>query len=187
MKMDICGTCRAEALTLQRVAVHSHDVSGIAVELKNAACQYSCSECGEVAIVIPNHEGLVAAVALVLAQSPSKLNGVEARFLRKALGLTAVELGLKLGVSPEHMSRWERGHLVISSAHERHLRGLVAIDMQDKAPAIDVDIKAIFAMELSPLRDPGPRAPLRFELVKLKERENRLKRDQWDTAEALAA
>ena len=184
--MSGCGNCGGEVTLLRRVAAFSHEVSGIAVELRDSAEEYSCAACGSKAVMIPNHEGLVAAVALVLAQSPSKLNGVEAKFLRKALGLAAAKLAQKLEMSAEHLSRWERGHLAMGSANERNLRCLVALEMQAKAPAIDVDIKAIFEMDLSPIRSTS-RAPIRLELVKFKERENPGKREQWDTAEALAA
>lgn len=64
---------------------------------------------------------------------------------------------------------------------------LVALEMQDRAPAIDSDLRAILGMEFSPFRNDLDENPMEFELVKLKQKENRQKRDEWDTTEALAA
>lgn len=184
--MNNCGKCGGEALVLRRAATFSHEVSGIVVELKDSVCEVVCAECGVVGTLIQNHEGLVAAVAVARSHIPVKLNGIELRFMRKALGMTAAKLAARLDVSAEHLSRWERGHLPITSSKERSLRMLVVIEMQDRAPAIDSDFKALCDMEISPIRNGLDDKPMRFELVRFKERDTRQKQDQWDTVEPRA-
>lgn len=185
--MKICGKCGNEAIAPRRLATFSHDVSGIVVELKDSVLEWACNECGEVATMIQNHEGLVAAVAVARSHLPIKLNATEIRFMRKALGMTAAKLAKKLEVGAEHFSRLEQGHLPMTPAKERSLRIFVVLELQDKAPAIDSDIKALYDMDLSPIRNGLENCHMRFELVRFKERDNRQKRDQWDTAETLAA
>jgi len=185
--MNNCGKCGGEAVTLRRVATFSHEVSGIVVELKDSVFEVVCDACGSQGTLIQNHEGLVAAVAVSRAHIPVKLNGTELRFMRKALGLTATKLAARLDVTPAHLSRWEHGHRPIPASQERSLRMLAVIELQERAPAIDSDFKALCDMEISPIRNGLDDNPMRFELVRFKERDTREKHDQWDTAEALAA
>ena len=59
--------------------------------------------------------------------------------------------------------------------------------MREKAPAIDNDPALIYDMQISPMRNGFDGRPMRFELVKFKERDSAPKRDQWDTAGELKA
>lgn len=76
--------------------------------------------------------------------------------------------------------------MAVSSAKERHLRVLVALALKDLAPAIDSDLRAIIDMDFAAFRTPEDDRPMRFELIKYKERDTQPKRRQWDTAEPIA-
>jgi DNA-binding transcriptional regulator YiaG len=61
-----------------------------------------------------------------LLQKDSALNGKEIRFLRKNVGLKAVELQNYIGVDNATISRWERGIQKISLSNDRLLRVVYA-------------------------------------------------------------
>ena len=73
-------------------------------------------------VIIPDPEGLVKAVAQTRVLHPHKLNGMELRFIRSALGLKSKELARAIDVTPEHMSRLEAGDKVLSPQSEMLVR-----------------------------------------------------------------
>lgn len=96
-----------------------------------------CTNCGEVLLApeaIRNQEQLAARA---IAERGIR-SGHELKYVRKAAGFTAREVAALIGVTPESMSRWERGSVPIpryaafivaellrDREHtERHLRAL---------------------------------------------------------------
>lgn len=69
---------------------------------------YSCSSCGEVLVSGALLARFELAAASALAQE-GPIHGESFRFLRKALGMRAMDLAALLGVTPETVSRWESG------------------------------------------------------------------------------
>jgi putative zinc finger/helix-turn-helix YgiT family protein len=67
-----------------------------------------CKACGETYVDGADLEAFELAIARELAQSGTS-SGESFRFMRKALGFTAVDLGDLLGVAAETISRWETG------------------------------------------------------------------------------
>src|SRR5665213_1395974 len=173
--MRACGRCGGVATKPSRLDEYRYELMGIPVILVNAAWQFVCDDCAHEVTLIPDQEGLTAAVAVARVHVPIKLNGKEIRFLRKALGFTAATLGDGIGTSAETISRWVRDHAPISPKSEIILRVLVAASLSDNAPAIDVNLPAIISMTIKPIRNGFDSAPMRFERVKLKE--NRKKRE----------
>jgi DNA-binding transcriptional regulator YiaG len=155
------------------------------VELLDSVYQTECTDCGEKAVLIPNLDGLTAAVAITRAAEPIKLNGVEVRALRKSLGLTATELALVIQSAPETISRWEHGHLPINPKSESLLRMYVIMLLRNRAPMVDIDPKALLGAKCSPIRNGFDEEPMRFETVRTKVAGQRV--EHWDTREALAA
>src|SRR5687768_12901730 len=107
--MKKCAQCGTEvpASGWERIPEFDHDFMGIPVVLVHSVYRVTCSECGHSITAIPDQAGLNAAVALKRVLSPIKLNGAEFRFLRKTLGMKASELGRKLEIRAETISRWE--------------------------------------------------------------------------------
>jgi len=184
--MNICAKCGASgktALTRTRLAAYETTVLGMPVVLVNAVDQYTCKTCGHAVEVVANNEGLVAAVALCRTEMTHKLNGEEIRLLRLAMGLKGNELAKKLDVDPATISRWENGE-IIGNVAEKRLRLAVALALRPKAPAVDVDLEELMAMEITPIR-PTTREPLELEVVRMKADHH--KSIQWDMADQRAA
>jgi len=182
--MKSCAKCGASgtALTLERVAMHEDIVLGSKVRLVNAVDRITCS-CEHSVVLVPNQEGLIAAVALCRVQEHYKLSSTEIRLLRLAMQLKAVDLAKELDVTPETLSRWENGDTIGNTA-EKCLRMTVALALMPKAIAIDVDLRALMSMEITPVRpNPAPILYLERVLVKVDHRKDR----SWDTSEREAA
>ena len=96
------------------------------VILHNAVKQYIDADTGKILRTqIPNLSGLRKEVALSRCLHPRKLNGLELKFVRKAIGLKAIELSSLLDITPEHLSRCEGGDRLLSGAAEKLLRVIV--------------------------------------------------------------
>jgi DNA-binding transcriptional regulator YiaG len=80
---------------------------------------------GEYCISIPDEQGLLHSIAVVRAVHPLKLAGPDIRFLRKSLGFKSKDLAEHLDISPEHLSRCEKGEKVLSPNSEKLLRLLI--------------------------------------------------------------
>ena len=181
--MKSCARCGATgtALLRQRRAEYEDVVLDMPVMLVNAVDIFTCSSCGHEIPVTQNQEGLIAAVALCRILMPRKVRGREIRLLRKAMGLKGVELAKKLAIKPETLSRWETGAEVIGAQAERNLRLLVAVMLQPKAPAIDINLQDIMNMEVNALM-PANSEHLWLEAVRVKS--DSKKETQYDKAEA---
>lgn len=88
--------------------------------------QQRIAENGEIIeTYIPNFDGLLKEVAFTRSLDPRKFSPKDIRFVRNAVGLKALDLADLLGVSPEHVSRCEKGDRVLSVAAEKLLRVIV--------------------------------------------------------------
>jgi hypothetical protein len=74
-------------------------------DICNTVTVESCPKCPRSqSIIIPNLQGLIAAIAVYRVKQPLKLSPEEIRFLRKACEWTARELGEKLQIRSETIS-----------------------------------------------------------------------------------
>jgi putative zinc finger/helix-turn-helix YgiT family protein len=88
--------------------------------------------CGAVVPEIPAMSELHRGIVFSIIQKESLLSGSEIRFLRKTVGLTAVELAQLLGIHKTNLSRWENGARPISKKSDCAVRLLaIAAIMQD--------------------------------------------------------
>lgn len=76
-----------------------------------------CPECKEVM-----HDGKEAerrehSAALVVLHDAEDISGVEMKDIRSIFGFRQTDLAHILDVSPETISRWESGHLAVSTMH----------------------------------------------------------------------
>lgn len=182
--MNSCMECGNSSLKQEKVSSYKYTGSEIPVTLVNSVQELTCEKCGAKFEVIHDLDSLSAAIAVGRVMSRTKLTGKEIKFLRKSLGLRAVELAPKIEVAAETLSRYEQGKAVMSPKTEKQLRILVAATLENKVPAMDVDIPSIFSMEINPIINPNE--PLMsFELVKFKIGSE--KKKEWDIEEKLAA
>ena len=85
-----------------------------------------CSSCGNSDVAIPHLAKIHRAIALALANSPSRLTGDQLRFLRKHVGHSGEQLANYLHTDKTKISKWERGEDPISPSNDRLIRLLVA-------------------------------------------------------------
>lgn len=105
---------------------HLYDGSGLTnLTLLDVEVRY-CPSCGENGVVVWRVEALHRAIAAALMKKPGRLDPGEIRFLRSMLDLTGVDLALRMGVTPESVSRWENGKEPIGPVADRLLRLMVA-------------------------------------------------------------
>ena len=82
----------------------------------------TCDNCHEEVVCRPAMPQLHTIIGEELLKKDSRLNGKEIRFLRRNMGLKAVELQEYLGVDNATISRWEHGSQNITPPHDRLLR-----------------------------------------------------------------
>jgi putative zinc finger/helix-turn-helix YgiT family protein len=87
----------------------------------------SCARCGHSELAVPAIEELHHAVARAIIAKRQRLMPKEIRFLRKQLGLSAIELATHLGATPESVSRWENGKTPMGVTVDRLLRLMVVV------------------------------------------------------------
>lgn len=93
----------------------------------------TCSACGEVEFEGESLARFELAIAVALARSGAN-SGEAFRWMRKAVGLRAIDAAEILGVTPETVSRWETGRVAIAHGAlallsliiEDHVRGSTA-------------------------------------------------------------
>lgn len=134
--MDKCINCGSKRLkassTTDRIAI-----SGITFTGEVAAME--CVKCGELYTRLDELGVFELAVAERLASLGIR-TGASFKFMRKALGLRAIDLAELLNVAPETVSRWETGD------PEAHVFALVGSMVADRIEGRDATVKRLRAM-----------------------------------------
>ncbi len=123
-RVSRCVKCRGTGLP---VVSHVFRATVAGVPFERTVRVQKCSNCGEAYLpagALADFE-LSAAVALVRAgvRTPEAL-----KFMRKAAGLRAADLGELLGLTPEHLSRIENGKVPL----DKRTVALVGAILEDK-------------------------------------------------------
>jgi len=123
MKCVMCGSKMLE----DKVGLFSYISSGLSKVYLKGIKLHKCSdkECGEEEVTIPNPEELHQVLAEHVARQNNILLPEEIRFLRTHLGFSGTDFAKVMGVSPETVSRWEKGTVNMKEASERLLRVLI--------------------------------------------------------------
>lgn len=124
--MNKCMMCGSKMNKVQESSFHYPECGLSKVYLKGIVVnKCTNAECGEEEITIPNLEELHQLLAEKVASQVNKLQPEEIRFLRTHLGFSGVAFAEAIGVSPETVSRWEKGSVNMKEASERFLRVLI--------------------------------------------------------------
>lgn len=119
-------------LTEKRVRLYHYEESGLPsvflADIKLAVCR----KCGERYPIIPSILNLHAKIAEAVALKPSMLTGVEMKFLRKQLGMTAAHWATYLKMNKASVSRLENGHNPISRQADALIRLLYFRLLEEK-------------------------------------------------------
>jgi putative transcriptional regulator len=116
-----CLNCGTEGMKRSSEDVHYTDCGLPRIFLKGVTT-YTCQECGESDIEIPNIEELHGLIARALASLKRRLTPEEIRFLRVHLGFSGKQFADVVGLSASHVSRAEQGHDNLGAPAERFLR-----------------------------------------------------------------
>lgn len=120
MKCYECGASMREGSV-----EHTFTISGVKVRGRMPAM--ICPECGENTVASDALGALELMAAHALGQHAVRTPEVF-KFMRKALGLRAIDVCELLGTDPATVSRWERGHLDV----DRHAFALLAALVEDR-------------------------------------------------------
>jgi putative zinc finger/helix-turn-helix YgiT family protein len=133
-----CPACRQGSLKASHAAdeltVGGHQFLGSVPARK-------CSRCGEIFFDPVGLRAFELAVASVLASHGAR-SGETFRFMRKALGMKAVDLAKLLDATPETLSRWEKGKLKV----DRRAFTILASLVKDKVDGKTTTLETIIAM-----------------------------------------
>ena len=123
MNCVVCGS----KVKKEKTEIHHYTACGLSKIYLMGVEILRCtnSECEDEEIVVPNIEKLHELVAMELASQKSKLLPEEIKYLRTYLGFSGVDFAKKIGVSPETITRWEKGQVNMKDSTERLLRVLV--------------------------------------------------------------
>ena len=178
------SVCSCTNNRFEIIESHQTEIIGIEVVLHNSAERVKCRDCHDETIMIPNMAGLIAAIAMLRVLNPIKLKGSEIRFIRKSLGLSAKKFASILEVSAESFSRWENDKSPISSVYEKLLRIFAAKNLQEKAPAIDMDIDTLVHMHIKPVCSSNRKMIFHLERLRMDEETRQANKNKARLADA---
>jgi DNA-binding XRE family transcriptional regulator len=98
------------------------DYVGLNVTVSNVD-GFKCTKCGGETVDGSLVNLVMNYTIMQVAKSPRRLNGGEARYLRRTLHATQEELAEKMGIDRVTVADWERGANPISPQHDYILRG----------------------------------------------------------------
>lgn len=101
-----------------------------------------CQQCGSVTPMLSKINQLMRLITCALVLKRSELTGKEVRFLRKYIGFTGEQLGRKLGLTKEHISRMENDKHPVGTQTERLVR-YVAMSADADLPC---ELKQLFGL-----------------------------------------
>lgn len=88
----------------------------------NRVFVHECPECGEEEVDVPRPLELHRQLARAVAMKPGRLTPDEIRFLRKHLGWSGVDFARRFRVTPQTVTRWEKGGIRMNRQAELLLR-----------------------------------------------------------------
>ncbi|HEV8202316.1 MAG TPA: helix-turn-helix domain-containing protein [Candidatus Polarisedimenticolia bacterium] len=89
-----------------------------------------CQECAVETVAIPRLGQLHEVIARVLLEKPAGLTGAELRFLRKHVGLSAVDFSGQLQKDPSTLSRIENGQQSLGVSTDKLARAIVLAEIE---------------------------------------------------------
>lgn len=125
----ICQRSWVKHLATERKPFHFLD-SGLP-NVYLIGIKYFTCECGNIVAEIPALKQLMRLVARDVIGNAGALSGQEIRFLRKRLGMKAVDFAKALGLEPETLSRIENNKQPASEQSDKLIRFFYALSVKD--------------------------------------------------------
>lgn len=107
-----CTNCRSEDMAAWQGDHHARIGQ---VDVTVPAAGRRCARCGESYFSTPQMAAIESAIAAALVEAGAR-SGEAFRFLRKEAGLKAKDVADLLDVTPDTVSRWERGVISVPRA-----------------------------------------------------------------------
>lgn len=117
----VCFNCLSKNLKAKKQD-YKYVESGLDNVILKDISVYECPDCGDVVPEIPCVERIHELIAKNIINKEGRLTGQEIRFLRKQLGITAVEMANKLSVSKTTLSRWENDKEEVGASNDKLIR-----------------------------------------------------------------
>ena len=128
IKCDLCGG----QTTIKSSQRHQYEECGLDnIILVNIQMRV-CKSCGAKAPIIPRILGLHATIGRAVALQAYPLSGLEVRFLRKQLGMSAREWAVLLRIDHTTLSRWENDEQRIGPQSDALIRFLYFRMVEEK-------------------------------------------------------
>lgn len=119
----ICPECKQKTRR-RRVSLYHYVESGLSNVYLADIDVIECEKCKRQTPIIPSVLNLHSKIAESIALKPVRLTGEEVRFLRKHLGLTAIQWARHLKVKKSTLSRWEGDKQAIGPSTDLLIRYL---------------------------------------------------------------
>jgi DNA-binding transcriptional regulator YiaG len=110
-------------------ADYTYHESGLDNIVLENISMYVCS-CGNKFPILSNMRHLHALIAENIIKKPERLSGKEARFLRKEMGMKAIDFAKLLNVSKVTISRWENENKPISIISDKLIRSIFILQKE---------------------------------------------------------
>lgn len=117
-----CSKCNREMEESR--GSHQYRECGLDNVFLNNIPVYKCTTCGRIVPIITHIDDLHRLIADNLTTRKEVLSGKELRFIRKMMGIKAIELAEILGVSKQRISQWENDKGSIGVANDRLIKSL---------------------------------------------------------------
>lgn len=131
--MKRCALCKSERLVVTQHA----DRREVAGRMFTATIQAKrCESCGEEYLELNDLAALDMAIAGELARH-GEMSGESFRFMRKALGMRALEFAELLDVTHETVSRWEHERLPVERRAAALLCAMVLDRLEGRTTTLD--------------------------------------------------
>ena len=124
-------TCGAKT-KIKKVALYHYQECGLPNVYLAGIDVAVCKECNEKFPIIPSILDLYDKIAEAVALKPQTLIGIEVKFLRKQLGLTAVQWASYMKTDKATISRWENDHNPIGRQSDALVRYLYFRLLEEK-------------------------------------------------------
>jgi transcriptional regulator with XRE-family HTH domain len=163
-----CTTCKGAETEVRVVHEYNADLLGapFPVYLVDAVKQHVCIKCDKATkTVIPDLDGLLHVIAQTRAVIPRKLSGPEIKFLRRAVGCKAKHFAQKIEMTPENLSRVEKGMKPLGPQSEKLLRFYVLTKLMDDDLVSKItkeELNKVFDIKIETFWDPNNPLVLRF-------------------------
>jgi len=158
-----CHACGGE-MKIAKVKSYEYKECGLPTVLLSGINRHTCRNCREEYVDIPKINQLHRLIGMTLCCRKEKLSGIEIRYLRKEMGLRAIDFARVLSIQPETLSRIENDTQDAGDTLEKFMRSayMNLVSAEQEVP-IHLNYIKIFAEAAKLPKAPGKKIRLKPE------------------------